>query len=124
MRKMLVLALTVYVQRRFQKDGGKYFGPFASASSVRKTLRLILKIFPFRSCTKTITGKDAKPCLEYHLHRCLGPCVGTVSTQDYDEVIQQVIHFLEGKQELVLQELKHKMEKASLQLQFEKAALF
>ncbi|MBL7209151.1 MAG: excinuclease ABC subunit UvrC [Dehalococcoidia bacterium] len=114
---------SVRITRRLQKDGGKYFGPFASASSVRKTLRLILKIFPFRSCNKTITGKDAKPCLEYHLHRCLGPCVGAVSKQDYDEVIQQVVHFLEGKQELVVRELKHRMEKASLQLQFEKAAL-
>jgi len=113
----------VRITRRFHKDKGRYFGPFASAGSVRKTLRLIRKIFPFRSCNKVITGTDSKPCLEYHIHRCLGPCIGAVSKEDYDEVIRQVILFLEGKQELVLRELKHKMKNASQQLQFEKAAL-
>ncbi|MCK4331319.1 MAG: excinuclease ABC subunit UvrC [Dehalococcoidia bacterium] len=113
----------VRITRRFRKDGGKYFGPFASAGSVRRTLRLIRKIFPFRSCNKAITGKDSKPCLEYHIHRCSGPCIGAVSKEDYDEVIRQVILFLEGKQELVVRELKDKMEKASQQLQFEEAAL-
>jgi len=113
----------VRITRRFRKDGGKYFGPFASAGSVRRTLRLIRRIFPFRSCNKAITGKDSKPCLEYHIHRCSGPCIGAVSKEDYDEIIRQVILFLEGKQELVARELKHKMEKASQQLQFEKAAL-
>ena len=114
---------SVRITRRFRKDGGKYFGPFASAGSVRRTLRLIRKIFPFRSCNKAITGKDSKPCLEYHIHRCSGPCIAAVSKEDYDEIIRQVILFLEGKQELVVRELKHKMEKASQQLQFEKAAL-
>jgi len=113
----------VRITRHFHKDNGRYFGPFASAGSVRKTLRLIRKIFPFRSCNKVITGTDSRPCLEYHIHRCLGPCLGAVSKEDYDEVIRQVILFLEGKQELVLRELKHKMKKASQQLQFEKAAL-
>ena len=113
---------SVRITRRFHKDGGRYFGPFASAGSVRKTLKLIKKIFPFRSCNKIITGIDSKPCLEYHIHRCLGPCIGAVSKEDYDEVIRQVILFLEGRQELVLRELKHKMEEASQQLQFEKAA--
>lgn len=112
----------VYITRRFQKDKGRYFGPYASAGSVRKTLRLIKKTFPFRSCNKLITSKDAKPCLEYHIHRCLGPCIGATNKADYDEVIQQVILFLEGKQEMVLQELKRKMGNASQQLQFEKAA--
>jgi len=113
----------VRITRHFHKDKGRYFGPFASAGSVRKTLRLIRKIFPFRSCNKVITGTDSRPCLEYHIHRCLGPCIGATSKEDYAEVIRQVILFLEGKQELVLRELKHKMKKASQQLQFEKAAL-
>jgi excinuclease ABC subunit C len=113
----------VRVTRRFHKNGDRYFGPFASASSLRQTLRLIKKIFPFRSCTKTITGKDNKPCLEYHINQCLGPCIGAVSKEDYHEVIKQVILFLEGKQDLVLRDLRRKMEKASQQLQFEKAAL-
>jgi len=114
---------SVRITRRYHKDGGKYFGPFASAGSVRKTLRLIKKIFPFRSCNKVITRKDSKPCLEYHIHRCLGPCIGAVSKEDYDEVVRQVILFLEGRQELVLRELKCKMGKASQQRQFEKAVM-
>jgi excinuclease ABC subunit C len=113
----------VRITRRFHKNGDRYFGPFAGASSLRQTLRLIKKIFPFRSCTKTITCKDAKPCLEYHINRCLGPCIGVVSREDYQEVIKQVILFLEGKQELVIRDLKNKMKRASQQLQFEKAAL-
>ena len=112
----------VRITRRLQKDGSRYFGPFASAGSVRKTLRLIKKIFPFRSCNKTITGTDSKPCLEYHINRCLGPCISSVSKEEYDEVIRQVILFLEGKQEVIVRELKRKMEQASQQLQFEKAA--
>jgi excinuclease ABC subunit C len=114
---------SVRITRRFHKNGDRYFGPFASASSLRQTLRLIKKIFPFRSCTKTITRKDPKPCLEYHINQCLGPCIGTVNKEDYHEVIKQVILFLEGKQELVLRDLRRKMKKASQQLQFEKAAL-
>ncbi len=112
----------VYITRRFRKDGASYFGPFASAGSVRKTLRLIKKIFPFRSCTKSIDGKDKRPCLNYYIHRCLGPCIGAVSKQEYREVINQAILFLEGKQELVLRELRNKMKASTLQLQFEKAA--
>ncbi len=114
---------SVYITRRFQKDRARYFGPFASAGSVRKTLRLIKKIFPFRSCTKTITGRDKKPCLEYYIHRCLAPCTGAVTKEEYHEMINQVIQFLEGKQELVLRQLNQKMMDASHHLQFEKAAL-
>ena len=114
---------SVYITRRFQKDRARYFGPFASAGSIRKTLRLIKKIFPFRSCTKTITGRDKKPCLEYYIHRCLGPCIGAVTKEEYHEMINQVIQFLEGKQELVLRQLNQRMMDASHYLQFEKAAL-
>lgn len=114
---------SVYITRRFQKDRARYFGPFASAGSIRKTLRLIKKIFPFRSCTKTITGRDKKPCLEYYIHRCLAPCTGAVTKEEYHEMINQVIQFLEGKQELVLRQLNQKMMDASHYLQFEKAAL-
>jgi len=114
----------VYITRRVQKDGAKYFGPFANAGSVRKTLRLIRKIFPFRNCTKAMDGKERRPCLDYYIHRCLGPCIGAVSKQEYREVINQVILFLQGKQDTVLRELKDKMQVSAQQLQFEKAALF
>ena len=113
---------TVRITRRFHKDGDRYFGPYVSAYSLRQTLKIIRKIFPFRSCNRTITGKDAKPCLEYHIKSCLGPCIGAISQADYNDIIKQVILFLEGKQELLIQDLKHKMEEASRQLQYEKAA--
>jgi excinuclease ABC subunit C len=113
----------VYITRRVQKDGARYFGPFASAGSVRKTLRLIKKIFPFRSCSKRIEGKDKRPCLDYYIRRCLGPCIGAVGKQEYHDVINQVILFLQGKQELILRELNAKMKAAAQQLQFERAAL-
>jgi excinuclease ABC subunit C len=112
----------VYITRRVQKDGARYFGPFASAGSVRKTLKLIKKIFPFRSCSKRIEGKDKRPCLDYYIRRCLGPCIGAVEEQEYHDVINQVILFLQGKQELILRELNTKMKAAAQQLQFERAA--
>jgi excinuclease ABC subunit C len=114
---------TVRITRRFHKDGNRYFGPFVSAYSLRQTVKLIRKIFPFRSCNRKITGKDTRPCLEYHIKSCLGPCIGAVSQEEYNDVIKQVILFLEGKQELLIQDLKRRMEEASQQLQYEKAAL-
>ena len=113
----------VHITRRLEENGGRYFGPFASAKSVRQTLKLIKGIFPFRSCSKTITGSDLRPCLDYHIRHCLGPCIGSASRQEYAEVIKQAILFLEGKQEIVVQELESKMEKAAEALDFEKAAL-
>ena len=113
----------VYVTRRLEENGGRYFGPFTSAKSVRQTLTVIKEIFPFRSCSKTITGTDSRACLDYHIHRCLAPCTGAVTKDEYAEVIRQIILFLEGKQEVVIQELERKMRKAALALDFEKAAL-
>ena len=113
----------VHITRRLEEDGGRYFGPFASARSVRQTLKLLKGIFPFRSCSRTITGTDRRPCLEYHIGHCLGPCIGAVSRQEYTEVVKQVILFLEGKQERVVRELENKMEKAAQTLNFEKAAM-
>ena len=113
----------VYVTRQVQKDGARYFGPFASAGSVRKTIRLIKKIFPYRSCSKRIDGKDKRPCLDYYIHQCLGPCIGAVEKDEYHGVISQVILFLQGKQELILRELDSKMKAAAQRLHFERAAL-
>ncbi len=113
----------VHITRCLEEDGGRYFGPFASAKAVRQTLKMIKGIFPFRSCSKSITGTDLRPCLEYHIGHCLAPCIGAISKEEYAEVINQVIFFLEGKQERVVQELKSKMNKAAEALEFEKAAL-
>ncbi len=111
----------VFVTRRLEADGGRYFGPFASAKSVRQTLKLIKGIFPFRSCSRTITGTDPRPCLEYHIGHCLAPCIGVVSREEYAAVIKQVILFLEGRQERVVRELESKMNKAAEALDFETA---
>lgn len=112
----------LYMTRRLEKDGGRYFGPFASAWSVRETLKVLKGIFPFRSCSKLVNRADARACLEYHMGRYVGPCTGEVSRQEYANVIKQVILFLEGKQEKIVHELENRMNKAADSLQFEKAA--
>ena len=114
----------VHITRRLEEDGGRYFGPFASAKSVRQTLKLIKGIFPFRSCSKPITGTDPRPCLDYDIGHCLAPCIGVVSRGEYAEVIKQVILFLEGKQERVVRQLKSKMNQAAEASDFERAAMF
>ena len=113
----------VYVTRRVKEDGARYFGPFASASSVRKTLALLKKLFPYRSCTKTITGNDDRACLDYYIHRCAGPCIGEVDKSQYHEIIDQVALFLEGRTEQVVRGIKTRMEDASESLEFERAAV-
>ncbi len=113
----------VYLTRRVKSDGARYFGPYASAGSVRTTLALLKKLFPYRSCTKAITGDDERPCLEYFIHRCVAPCTGNVDKQEYREVVNQVVLFMEGKTERVLKDLRAKMQGASDALQFERAAI-
>ncbi len=114
----------VEIARRVHNDGARYFGPYASASSVRTTLSIVKKLFPWRSCTKTITGTDPRPCLDYFIHRCIAPCTAYCTKQEYDEVIRQTILFLEGKTSEVLKSLRSQMNEASEVLQFERAALF
>jgi excinuclease ABC subunit C len=113
----------VYFTRRVLADGARYFGPFASAGSVRKTMDLLKKLFPYRSCTKPITGTDERPCLEFFIHRCVGPCVGAVDKEEYHEVIDQVFQFLDGDSDQVMRDLKQKMVDASDAVQFERAAV-
>jgi len=112
----------VFVTRRKTRNGARYFGPFANVGSVRKTVKLIKSIFPFRSCRKHIDGTSKRPCLDYYIHNCLGPCIGAVSKDEYMEMIERVILFLEGRQELVLQGLLQKLKIATEKLEFEKAA--
>jgi excinuclease ABC subunit C len=111
----------IYVTRRAANDGARYFGPFASAGSVRKTLDLLKRLFPYRSCTKAITGTDDRPCLEFHIKRCIAPCTGVASRADYSQVIDQVLNFLEGNTKVVVKELESAMLKASDDLEFERA---
>jgi len=113
----------VTITRRVAKDGARYFGPFATAGSVRKTMDLVKRLFPYRSCTKTITGTDPRPCLEYYINRCIAPCTGFAGHEEYAKVIQQVILFMEGDTEAVTTDLKTNMNLAAEKLEFERAAV-
>ena len=112
----------LYITRRVEKDGGRYFGPFASASSVRKTLDITKKLFPWRSCTMNITGNEPRPCLEYYIHRCIAPCTSYCTKEEYDEVIRETILFLEGRTDEVVRTIEAQMEASSEALDFERAA--
>ena len=113
----------VYITRRVAKDGARYFGPFATANTVRKSMDLVKRLFPYRSCTKTITGTDPRPCLEYYINRCVAPCTGFASKEDYAKVIDQVIMFMEGDTDAVTNDLEENMTKAAERLEFERAAV-
>ena len=113
----------VYITRKVLKDGARYFGPCATAGNVRKTMDLVKRLFPYRSCTKNITGKDARPCLEYYINRCVAPCTGAASKEDYAKVIGQVVMFMDGETSAVTDDLKTNMEQASEDLEFERAAV-
>ena len=113
----------VEITRRVTTTSGiRYFGPFASPGSVRRSLDLVKKLFPWRSCTKEITGKDPRPCLEYFIHRCIGPCASLCSKQEYDTVIGQTIMFLEGRTDEIARDLRREMQVASAAMEYERAA--
>ncbi len=112
----------VTITRRVESDGARYFGPYASAGSVRRTLDVVKKLFPWRSCTKTITGTDPRPCLDYYIKRCIAPCTAFCTKEEYDEVINQTILFLDGRSNEVLDHVEREMRKASDELEFERAA--
>ena len=110
------------IVRRMKNDGDLYFGPFTSASAVRSTLRLIGPVFPLRKCRTKGTPKRSRPCLNYQLGRCLGPCCLDVRVEDYQEIVDQVKLFLEGRSKELISQLREIMQKASRELNFEKAA--
>lgn len=112
----------VLITRRLKDDGARYFGPFFSAKSVRRTVELLDKLFPYRSCSKGIDGRADRPCLYYHIGRCLGPCIGVADPQAYRAAVEGVCLFLEGKQEKLIAGLHAQMETAAEALEFERAA--
>ncbi len=112
----------VTITRRVENDGARYFGPYASAGSVRRTLDVVKKLFPWRSCTKEITGTDPRPCLDYYIKRCIAPCTAYCTPQEYAEVINETILFLEGRSDEVRRHVVAEMERASDALDFERAA--
>jgi len=111
--------------RKLPRDGSRYFGPYASASSVDESMNLIRRLFPFRTCSIEIReGQRAleRPCLLYHIKRCQGPCVEAIDRASYARDIEQVMLFLEGHQEQVSRTLRRDMEAAADALEFERAA--
>jgi excinuclease ABC subunit C len=111
--------------RKLPNDGSRYFGPYASATSVDEAMNLIRRLFPFRTCTIDIKEGEralARPCLLYHIKRCQGPCIEAISKEDYGHDIEQVMQFLEGRQEQVARALRHEMLRASEATDFERAA--
>src|SRR5439155_1259836 len=111
--------------RKLVQDGSRYFGPYASASSVDESMNLVRRLFPFRTCTIDIRDGEralARPCLLYHIKRCQGPCIQAVSKADYGAQIAQIELFLEGRQESVVQALGAEMRVASERTDYERAA--
>lgn len=128
----------VYRVRSFQRDGNRYFGPYTNSGAVDATLDLLNKLFSFRTCRYDASvwapprkGEPpagwkqkllTRPCTQYYIHRCVAPCVAYASREEYDAIIQQVILFLEGKHDEVIESLEQRMEQAAEDLNFEEAA--
>jgi len=108
----------VFITRRILKDGARYFGPYTNATAVHESLKLLRRLFPLRTCKHL----QERPCLEYHIKRCLAPCAGKVEKGDYDAMIRAVLLFLEGRTEDVEKELQLRMEQAAENFHFEIAA--
>jgi excinuclease ABC subunit C len=112
--------------RKLVNDGSRYFGPYASASSVDESMNLVRRLFPFRTCTIDIQdGVRAlpRPCLLYHIKRCQGPCITAISKADYQADIDQVELFLEGRQETLVRALESEMATAAERTDYERAAV-
>src|SRR5437762_9264121 len=110
--------------RRLTQDGSRYFGPYASASSVDEAMNLVRRLFPFRTCTIDIRdGVRAlqRPCLLYHIKRCQGPCIQAISKDDYRADIAQVELFLEGRRESLVRALGREMHSAAEKTEYERA---
>ena len=113
---------TLCIVRQIKKDRSIYFGPYPSATSLRETLKLIRRLFPIRTCLDTKFTHRLRPCINYEMGRCTGPCCGKIEPAQYRKIVHQVRMFLEGKNEALLKTLKKKMEEASERLAFETAA--
>lgn len=109
----------LYSTRRVQKDGARYFGPYTDAGSVHNVIHLMRKLFPLRTC-RTLAAR--RPCLEYHIKRCLAPCAGLVTSEAYSSMIKEVCLLLEGRSDTVVKSLRAKMTVAAENLEFEQAA--
>lgn len=108
--------------RGARKEKGHYFGPFASASAVNRTLNHLERVFLLRNCSDAMFDSRTRPCLQYQIKRCSGPCVGKISEAGYAELVEDAKRFLEGKSTTIQRELAEEMQKASDEMEFERAA--
>src|SRR5581483_9822826 len=115
----------VMFTRERHRRGVVYFGPYANAKKVRETLDVLNRVFPYRPCEGPRPGRHSGiPCLDYHIERCLAPCVGYVSQEDYRKIIDAVIEFLSGDTRPIRRELERKMKEAAEAQRFEEAARY
>jgi excinuclease ABC subunit C len=115
----------IYITRRIRKDGALYFGPFLPASYARQTLKLINKYFKLRTCNLDIDGTLSRPCLDYQMKRCLGPCVsGICSKEEYDRAVEDVKLLLSGKTDDLIRRLEIRMNEAAEKTYYEAAAMY
>ncbi|AFL76174.1 excinuclease ABC subunit UvrC [Thiocystis violascens] len=109
--------------RGSRKGEGRFFGPYPSAGAVRETLQLLQKLFPVRQCEDSVFRHRSRPCLQYQIKRCGGPCVGLIGAADYAEDVASTVKFLEGRADEVVSDLVAAMERAAAALEFERAAI-
>ncbi|MCB1143380.1 MAG: excinuclease ABC subunit UvrC [Leptospiraceae bacterium] len=115
----------IFLTRNVRSDGKKYFGPFTDVRATRELLALIQKIFPIRKTPLSLpVKKPVRPCLNFHIKRCLAPCQGNVPVEEYSEIINQIIDFLSGNKSGLIKQLRQKMVSYSENLSFEKAAVY
>ncbi|MEL6997610.1 MAG: excinuclease ABC subunit UvrC [Pseudomonadota bacterium] len=110
--------------RGARREQGKYFGPFASAGAVNRTLNQMQKAFLLRTCSDSVFANRTRPCLLHQIKRCCAPCVGAVSTDEYDALVEDAMRFLEGRSTRVQTELADRMSDASANMEFERAAVY
>ena len=110
------------IVRRVQKDGALYYGPYTPAGALRETLKVIRKVFPLATCEIEIDGTAERPCIEFELKRCMAPCVGNQSRDQYHQIVKQVRQFLEGRDRELLESLRAEMQAAADREEFEEAA--
>jgi len=113
------------VMRGAKRKGTRYFGPYGHAYAIRETLDLLLRTFPIRTCSDNKLGRHqrlGRPCLLFHIEKCSGPCVGEITKEDYDRLVEELIEFLDGETDTIVSRLEAEMQAASDELEFERAA--
>ncbi len=112
----------VTMTRQMAEDGSRYFGPYTSAWAVHQTLDVLRRIFPYLTCDRVITGEDKRACLYYDIKLCTAPCIGAINQAGYRQMISDLMDFLSGHSEGIIQRIEQEMQKASEEMRFEKAA--